>query len=433
MCYAIPGKVEKIEDKTVIVDYFGEKRKAYNELAEIDIGDYIYAQGGFVVNKISSSEAQSILDVWKETFFQLQEVDLKLSRLNLGNKSTDRKLLEILDKASQSKKLENKELLYLLELKESRQVELLLKTANFLRQKYFKNSCCVHGIIEISNYCRQDCQYCGISSNNKELKRYRLTKDEIMQAASEAIGAYGFKSLVLQSGEDSGYSIDELAEIIKQIKEKFPALIFISFGETGIEGLRKLYQAGARGLLMRFETSNPSLYKKAHPGMNLANRLDHLRKAYEMGYLILTGGLVGLPGQNSQDILNDIVLSKELHAEMFSFGPFIPHPHTPFAKEKPAQAQDIIKVLAVARIIDNTQAKILVTTALETLSKESLREGLLSGANSLMLNVTPLKYRPLYSIYPERAHQSEGITEQIESTVSLLRSLGRAPTDLEVF
>lgn len=433
MCYAIPGKVEKIEDKTVIVDYFGEKRKAYNELAEIDIGDYIYAQGGFVVNKISSSEAQSILDVWKETFFQLQEVDLKLSRLNLGNKSTDRKLLEILDKASQSKKLENKELLYLLELKESRQVELLLKTANFLRQKYFKNSCCVHGIIEISNYCRQNCQYCGISCNNQELKRYRLTKDEIMQAAAEAVGAYGFKSLVLQSGEDSGYSIDELAEIIKQIKEKFPALIFISFGETGIEGLRKLYQAGARGLLMRFETSNPSLYKKAHPGMNLANRLDHLRKAYEVGYLILTGGLVGLPGQNSQDILNDIVLSKELHAEMFSFGPFIPHPHTPFAKEKPAQAQDIIKVLAVARIIDNTQAKILVTTALETLSKESLREGLLSGANSLMLNVTPLKYRPLYSIYPERAHQSEGITEQIESTVSLLRSLGRAPTDLEVF
>lgn len=433
MCYAIPGKVEKIKDQTVTVDYFGEKRKAHNELAEINVGDYIYAQGGFVVNKISVSEAQSVLAVWKETFFQLQEVDLKLSRLDLGNKDADKKLLEILDQASQSKQLAAEELLYLLELKDKRQIELLFKTANFLRQKYFKNSCCVHGIIEISNHCRQNCRYCGISSHNQELKRYRMTKDEIMHAAKEAVGIHGFKSLVLQSGEDAGYSIEELADIIKQIKEKFPALIFISFGEIGIEGLKKLYQAGARGLLMRFETSNPGLYQKVHPGMKLESRLNHLRRAYEMGYLILTGGLIGLPGQSKKDILSDIFLSKELHAEMFSFGPFIPHPHTPFAKENPGQAQDIIKVLAVARIIDNTQAKILVTTALETLSKESLRDGLLAGANSLMLNVTPLKYRSLYSIYPDRAHQSEDISEQIGSTVSLLRSLGRAPTDLEVF
>jgi len=433
MCYAIPGKVEKIEDGTVVVDYFGEKRKAHNELAEISVGDYIYAQGGLVVNKISSAEAQSILAVWKETFFQLQEVDLKLSRLNLGNQDADQKLLEVLDKASQSQKLSTEELLYLLDLKDQKQIELLFKTANFLRQKYFKNSCCVHGIIEISNYCRRSCQYCGIASYNQELKRYRMTKDEILQAAKEAIQIHGFKSLVLQSGEDCGYSIDELADIIKQIKEKFPALIFISFGEIGIEGLEKLYQAGARGLLLRFESSNSVLYKKIHPGMDLTSRLDHLRKAYEMGYLILTGGLVGLPGQSKEDILNDIFLSKEQHAQMFSFGPFIPHPHTPLAKEDPVAAQEIIKVLAVARIIDNTHAKILVTTALETLNQEALRGGLLAGANSLMLNVTPLDYRMLYSIYPDRAHQSEGSIEQIESTVALLRSLGRAPTDLEAF
>ncbi len=432
MCYAIPGRVEKIENNSVTVDYFGEKRRAYNELAQINVGDYIYAQGGFVVNKISIPEAQSILAVWKETFFQLQEVDLKLSRLAFVNKDVDQKLLLVLDKASQPKKLSEEELLYLLELKDKPQVELLFKTANFLRQKYFKNSCCVHGIIEISNNCRQGCQYCGISYYNKELKRYRMTKDEIMQAAAQAIGGYGFKSLVLQSGQDCGYSIDELADIIREIKEKFPALIFISFGEIGIEGLEKLYQVGARGLLMRFETSNPKLYQKMHPGMNLESRLEHLRKAYEMGYLILTGGLVGLPGQSKKDILNDILLSKQLHAEMFSFGPFIPHPQTPLAKENPVQAQEIIKVLSVARLIDNTQAKILVTTALETLSMDALREGLLAGANSLMLNVTPLSYRSLFSIYPNRAHQSEDIAEQIESTVSLLRSLGRAPTDLEV-
>jgi len=431
MCYAIPGKIERIEKNTVIVDYFGEKRKALNELAQVKVGDYIYAQGGFVVSKISDSEAQSILSVWKETFFELQEVDLKLSRLSLSDTDADKRLLEVLDKASQSRELARDELLYLLGLKDKEKLALLFKTANFLRQKYFKNSCCVHGIIEISNHCRQGCSYCGISYHNKGLSRYRMTKDEILKAAAEATQLYGFKSLVLQSGEDPGYRIEELADIIKEIKERFPALIFISFGETGIGGLEKLYRAGARGLLMRFETSNPKLYQDMHPGMSLESRLTHLQRAYTMGYLILTGGLIGLPGQTKEDILNDIYLAKELHAEMFSFGPFIPHPNTPFSEIKPVQPEEVFKVLAVARIIDNSRAKILVTTALETLSGDAAKSGLSSGANSLMLNVTPLEYRPFYSIYPERAHQSEDISAQIESTVSLLRSLGRAPTDLE--
>ncbi|MFA4992664.1 MAG: [FeFe] hydrogenase H-cluster radical SAM maturase HydE [Candidatus Omnitrophota bacterium] len=431
MCYAIPGKIEKIEKNTVTVDYFGEKRKALNELAQINVGDYIYAQGGYVVSRISASEAESILAVWKETFFQLQEVDLKLSRLHLGDKNTDKNLLGILDKASQSKELSRDELLCLLELEDQAGLELLFKTANFLRQKHFKNSCCVHGIIEISNYCIQKCRYCGISYYNKELQRYRMTKEEILKSARIAVQEYGFKSLVLQSGEDPGYNADELADIIREIKEQFPALIFVSFGEIGIGGLEKLYQAGARGLLMRFESSNPKIYEDLHPGQNLENRLTHLRKAYKMGYLIITGGLIGIPGQSKEDILNDIFLAKELHAEMFSFGPFIPHPHTPLAGIKPAQVEKIVKVLALARIIDNAQAKILVTTALETLSSEAAKKGLLAGANSLMLNVTPLSYRQFYSIYPNRAHQSEEIAAQIESTVSLLRSLGRAPTDLE--
>lgn len=431
MCYAIPGRVEKIEASTVIVDYFGEKRKALNELSELSVGDYIYAQGGFVVNKVPALEAESILSFWKEEFFELQEVDLRLSRLSLeGN--TDKKLLTTLDQASQSRELKLPELLNLLELKEKAGLGLFYKTANFLRRKYHKNSCCVHGIIEISNYCRQACQYCGISNNNQGLKRYRMTKEQILEAAREAVEVYGFKSLVLQSGEDPGYSIEELEQIIRQIKERFPVLIFISFGEVGIPGLERLYRAGGRGLLMRFETSNPELYQKVHPGMDFKSRIEHLRQAYKQGYLILTGGLVGLPGQTKEDILNDIYLAKNLHAEMYSFGPFLPHPNTPLSGKKPVQAEDVIKVLALARIIGDPEAKILVTTALETLSEQAAGMSLLAGANSLMLNVTPLTYRQLYSIYPNRAHQSEDISTQIEATISLLRSLGRAPTDLEV-
>jgi len=431
MCYAIPGRVEKIEDNKVIVDYFGEKRKALNELTRLNVGDYIYAQGGYVVTRIPSEEAESILALWKEEFFNLQEVDLKLSRLSL-NQEKDSKLLGILDKASQSKLLTKDQILYLLKLKDTNELELLYKTANFLRQRNNKNSCCVHGIIEISNYCRQGCHYCGISNNNKELKRYRMTQDQILEAAKEAVEVYGFKSLVLQSGEDAGYSIDELAEIVKKIKEDFPSLIFISFGEIGLEGLEKLYQAGARGLLMRFETSNPHLYQQVHPGMNFESRLKHLQKAYSLGYLILTGSLIGLAGQRTEDILNDIFLASRLNAEMFSFGPFIPHPHTPLANQSQVQVDEVLKVLAVSRIVAKPDAKILLTTALETLNKEASKRALLAGANSLMLNVTPLSYRPLYSIYPNRAHETEEISAQIESTLSLLRSIGRAPTDLEV-
>jgi biotin synthase len=432
MCYAIPGKIEAIDNKLVVVDYFGEKKKAYNELDDLSVGDYIYAQGGYAIQKIPEDEAKSILAVWKETFFELQEVDLKLSRLDLKQASVSKDFLKILDKASQGRKLSREELLILIKEKSKPVLELLFKTANFLRQKHHKNSCCVHGIIEISNYCRCNCEYCGIAKGNKNITRYRLTPEQILQAARQAIQVHGFKALVLQSGEDSGYSVEELAEIIRKIKVNWPALIFISFGEVGLDNLKILYDAGARGLLLRFETSNPVLYKQVTAGKDLTNRIAHLKKAYALGYLVITGGLIGLPQQSDEDLLNDILLTKELHAEMYSFGPFIMHPQTPLAKYLSPEVETVLKVMAISRIMDAANAKILVTTALETLNPDARREALLSGANSVMLNVTPLEYRPLYSIYPARAHESESIQAQIDQTIALLRSLGRSPTDLSI-
>ncbi len=432
MCYAIPGKVERIENNQVTVDYFGEKRQAYNELAQISVGDYIYAQGGYAITKIPEDEAKSILAVWKETFFELQEVDLKLSRLDLNQGSVSGEFLRILDKASEGRKLSPDELRSLIKEKNKPALGLLFKTANFLRQKHHKNSCCVHGIIEISNYCSCNCNYCGIAKGNKNIKRYRLAGDQILEAARQAIVEHGFKALVLQSGQDSGYSIEELAEIIRKIKSNWPALIFISFGEVGLDNLKILYDAGARGLLLRFETSNPKLYKQVTAGKDLSSRIAHLKKAYELGYIVITGGLIGLPQQNEEDLLNDILLTKELHAEMYSFGPFIMHPQTPLAKHPSPEVETVLKVIAISRIIDAANAKILVTTALETLHPDARREALLSGANSVMLNVTPLEYRSLYNIYPARAHESESIETQINDSIELLMSLGRSPTDLSI-
>ncbi|MBN3041008.1 MAG: [FeFe] hydrogenase H-cluster radical SAM maturase HydE [Candidatus Omnitrophica bacterium] len=432
MCYAIPGRVKEIEGRKVTVDYFGQERNALNEIYGLRAGDYIYAQGGYVINKIPEKEAQEILSVWKETFFELQEVDLKLSKLDLEAKKFDSRFSRILDRAMEGTAPSASEALYLFNSANREQDQYLYKAANFLRQKYLKNSCCVHGILEISNHCSLNCRYCGISKLNRNIDRYRMSIQEVVEAAGLSIEKYGFKALVLQSGEDPGYGIEDLCYMIRTIKDKYPALIFISFGEVGLEGLEKLYEAGARGLLMRFETSNQQIYENLHPGQQLSTRLLHLKKAYELGYLILTGGLIGLPGQTREDIINDLFLTKELKAEMYSFGPFLPVPGTPLGAKEPIDKDLMLKVLSIARLIDPTEAKILITTAFETLSKDARRQGLMAGANSVMLNVTPLKYRQQYAIYPDRAYQDELIQVQIEDTLSLLRSLGRAPTDLGV-
>ncbi|MBI5700852.1 [FeFe] hydrogenase H-cluster radical SAM maturase HydE [Candidatus Saganbacteria bacterium] len=432
MCYAIPGKVSQIGNKKATVDYFGEQKTAINEIEDLKIGDYIYAQGGYVIEKIPESKALEILSVWRETFFDLHDLDLRLSRLELEKNGIDRKLGQILDNAAEGLALKNSDLLYLLKLEKENELNLLFKASNFLRAKHLSNSCCVHGIIEFSNHCSQTCKYCGISIENKNIARYRMRKAEISDTAFDAINKMGFKALVLQSGEDPGYSVDDLCEIVRDIKSRSAALIFVSFGEVGIDGLKKIYDAGARGLLMRFETSNSELYTRIHPGCELKTRLGHIREAYKMGYLILTGGLIGLPGQTIEDQLNDILLTKELNAEMYSFGPFIPHPDSFLRDRHSPKPNDILKVLAVSRIIDPKNAKILVTTGFETVDKKAREIGLMAGANSVMLNVTPKKYKKLYSIYPNRAHENEELQEQIGTTLSLLKRLGRAPTDLGV-
>ncbi|MFA6430973.1 MAG: radical SAM protein [Candidatus Margulisiibacteriota bacterium] len=421
MCYAIPGKVAELSGKSVTVDYFGEKKKAINEIVDLKLGDYIYAQGGYVIQTIPEREALEILETWKELFFELRDTDLRLSRLDLSDKSIDKKFTLILDKAAEGRELKNEELLTLLKAENPAELDLLYKTANFLRQKHLKNSCCVHGIIEFSNYCKNDCTYCGIRLGNKDIKRYRMSDEEILDAAKIAIEEYGFKALVLQAGEDPEFTVERLAGLIKEIKKRHAVLLFVSVGEVGKEGLKSLYEAGARGILMRFETSNPVIYAQLHCGDSLEDRVNDLREAYALGYLVATGGLIGLPGQTEEDLLNDIILAKELKAEMYTFGPVLP--------DSP-KADRVLKVLAVSRIADPTNAKIVVTTGFETMDKNARRLGLMAGASSVMINVTPQKYQQLYSIYPDRAHAGEEIKLQIRETLDLLYSLGRAPTDL---
>ena len=391
MCYAIPGKVVAIDDKVVTVEYFDEKKKARNDFyADLAVGEYIYAQGGFVVQRIAEEEAANILKTWQELFTKLKEVDLRLTREPKG----------------------------------------LYQVANATRQRSLGNSCCIHGIIEFSNYCRSNCLYCGIRKDNVNLKRYRMDVDEIVEACEYAVKELKFKALVLQSGEDLWYSQEKLVGIVEKVMRKCPVLLIVSIGERDSELYKKLYASGARGALVRFETSNPKLYQKYRPGHTLDERLTLIKELREIGYLVFTGFLLGLPGQSEKDILKDIELTQSLKPEMFTFGPLIPHPDTPLKDVPVPPLEAVLNTIARARIL-HPDSRILVTTALETLDKEEgAQRGFLSGANSLMVNLTPKKYQSLYQIYPERAGTELDTKQKIEKVLQLLTTIGRAPTDL---
>ncbi len=430
MCYSIPGKVTKIDGRRITVEYFGEPRTVVGDTFGVQVGDYVYAQGGLIIDKIDPREAADILAFWRENFFALQERDLMLSRLELDRARVEPHLLKIFDRALAGETLTTAEIGQLLDLHDGAALRHLYAVANHLRHRLQGNSCCVHGIIEIGSHCAGACHYCGISSFNGQLERYRLDREAVLASCRTAIEDHGFKALVLQSGEDTGRSLPELAGIVAEIRRRWSVLVVVSFGDIGCAGLHTLYDAGARGVLMRFETSNPTLYSQLRPGRTLEQRLQQLRAAKEMGYLIITGGLVGLPGQTRADIANDLVLARSLEPDMHSFGPFLPHPATPLAQATRPEPAFMRQVLAVARLAEPRGVGLLVTTAFETLAPAAREDGLTAGANAVMLNVTPETVRPAYDLYPDRAHAREPIARQIEDTLALLGRLGRAPTDL---
>ena len=428
MCYAIPGKIIDSNGNLASIEYFGEIKKARNDFFELSPGDYVYAQGGFVIQKMSRDEALSSLEAWKELFFELKKIDNRLSRAGPGMGKISKETARMLNKARRGAALTKQEALALFNIEDAREINLLFKTANSVRQKFLSNACCVHGIIEFSYWCVNDCLYCGIRSSNKTINRYRMAPAEIIESVKEAYDL-GFKALVLQSGEDGYYTDETFERLIRDIRKDFPVLILLSAGEKGKDFYKRAFDAGARGVLFRFETSQRSLYSTMKPGRDLESRIEALRFFKKTGFLIATGGLLGLPGQKKEDMIEDIFLAKSFGADMYSFGPFIPHPGTPLKEAGIIPADDILKFIAVTRLIA-PDAKILVTTALETIGADMRRRGLLAGANSFMLNATPETKKMRYEIYKNRAGLGKDLRVQVAEALALLKELGRAPTDL---
>lgn len=398
MCLTIPAQVIKLENNhAVIRGSNGIKEVKGPLIPNLKVGDWILYISNLALEKISKNDAQEIIELLENS----QSVDIaKLS-------DQFKNIIE----ASRSRDLTRDEIIYLLNT-QGQEKEALFSEANIIRKTYLKDFICIHGIIEFSNFCKNDCFYCGLRKENRALPRYRMSIDEIVDTVEKAVYKKGYKLLILQSGEDYFYTTEILCEIIKKIKNKCRVFIFISIGERGYECYKKIKEAGASGVLFRFETSNPELFEKLHPqGKNFKKRFEHLKFMRELDYFIATGSLIGLPGQTIKDLADDILTMKKW-ANMISMGPFLPCDITPLGGFPSGDVEVNLKMSAILRLLMKN-IRIPVVTALETLAgEEGRKRALQAGANSLMVNLTPAEYRPLYKIYPDKFYQEESIWEK---------------------
>ncbi|MDM7997651.1 MAG: [FeFe] hydrogenase H-cluster radical SAM maturase HydE [Acidobacteriota bacterium] len=318
-------------------------------------------------------------------------------------------------------------------------LEALWALADDVRRKSVGDAVFIRGLIEFSSYCRCRCHYCGMRADRKNLPRYRMTAEEILDAAHEAVRR-GYGTIVLQSGEDPGLDVEWLAEILQTLKRETSLAITLSCGERSEAELARLYQAGADRYYLRFETSDRILWKKIHPAGNkdAPHRIDILPRIRALGYETGSGILVGIPGQTWSSLTDDLEWFQRLDLDMIGCGPFVPHEDTPsgqaYLHPEPSGLQgeqtpntDLMtyKVMALTRLLC-PNVNIPTTTALATLNRETGHlMGLQRGANVLMVNLTPIQYRSLYEIYPAKAGISESAEAQLDRVKTLLSRLGR--------
>jgi biotin synthase len=331
--------------------------------------------------------------------------------------------------------LDRAEILGWLREENSERLEELWRQADETRRMQVGDAVHLRGLVEISNHCVRQCAYCGLRAGNDTITRYRMKADEILTAARQAV-KFGYGTVVLQAGEDYGITTGWLAEIIRQIKVETPLAVTLSLGERPEKDLAAWREAGADRYLLRFETSDRALFEAIHPplGHQPCDRIAILRRLKQMGFETGSGVMVGIPGQTCESLADDITLFRELDLDMIGIGPFIPHPATPLGADRvnaelqtqfPNTELMVYKAMALTRLVC-PEANIPATTALATINKRSGRErGLQRGANVFMPNLTPLKYRRLYEIYPAKACIEE-TANACNNCLSLrIRAVGR--------
>ena len=302
--------------------------------------------------------------------------------------------------------------------------KILREKAVDVRKAIYGIDVYLRGLIEFSNYCRNDCLYCGLRRSNRNAHRYRLLPEQILQCAEEGY-SLGYRTFVLQSGEDVYYNDEILCKIVSDIKSKFPdCAVTLSVGERSRQSYQALFDAGADRYLLRHETATESHYRMLHPQeMSYSNRMECLTNLREIGYAVGVGFMVGSPFQTLKHIANDLKFIETFRPDMCGIGPFIPHSDTPFADMGSGSAKLTCRLLSIIRLI---KPNILLpsTTALGTIIPDGREQGILSGANVVMPNLSPVTVRKDYAIYDNKICTGEESAQCRSCLDSRIASIG---------
>ena len=292
--------------------------------------------------------------------------------------------------------------------------DIYYKRADAIRREYCGNIVHLRALIEFSNFCKKQCLYCGINAKNKNVKRYRLSEQDIVKSAKYA-QKIGFKTIVLQSGEDDYFDVKKMCSIIEKIKE-LNLVITLSIGEKTKDEYRAYKDSGADRYLLRIETTDENLYKKLHPNSDFKNRLKCLYNLKKLGFELGSGIMVGLPQQSIESIADDILFFKKIDVDMVGLGPFISNSETELKNFPNGSYELALRSIAATRLL-MPDINVPATTAMETLLKEGRKIALQSGANVVMPNITPQNIRGNYSLYPNK----QSVNALDDDSLNLLR------------
>ncbi|MBQ2971667.1 MAG: [Ruminococcus sp.] len=332
--------------------------------------------------------------------------------------------INLIEKLYKTHSLELCEYEFLIKNRNEESAALLKEYAVKERKKHYSNSVFVRGLIEISNICKNDCYYCGIRNSNHNCDRYRLSKEEILECCKE--GYYlGFRTFVMQGGEDGTFTDEWLTDLIHSIKQNYPdCAVTLSLGERSKESYQKLFDSGADRYLLRHETADEHHYSKLHPDeLTLKNRLECLKNLKEIGFQTGCGFMVGSPYQTTKNLAQDLKFIEDFSPDMCGVGPFIPHKDTMFKNHKAGDADLCCYLLSIIRLI-KPNILLPATTALGTVENDGREKGILCGANVVMPNLSPMSVRKKYALYDGKISTGEESAQSLNNLKKSMNAIG---------
>ncbi|MGN0403938.1 MAG: [FeFe] hydrogenase H-cluster radical SAM maturase HydE [Bariatricus sp.] len=331
---------------------------------------------------------------------------------------------ELITKLEETKDLNRTEWITLINGRTPESAEFLFERARTVRHQYYGHDVYIRGLIEFTNYCRNDCYYCGIRRSNASVARYRLTEDEILDCCRTGY-RLGFRTFVLQGGEDAWFTDSRMAELIQTIKTQFPdCALTLSIGEKSRESYELFREMGADRYLLRHETYNADHYRMLHPAsLSASYRQSCLFTLQETGYQVGSGFMVGSPGQTAEYLAEDMMFLKHLNPHMVGIGPFIPHHATPFARENAGTLELTLFMLGLIRLM-LPKTLLPATTALATIHPDGRKMGILAGANVVMPNLSPKENRKNYSLYDNKRCMGDEAAEGLAILTQEMEEIG---------